>query len=95
MQTKYRNKPVVIEAVQFTESVRDAALFDGAPLPDGVIRGATTLHPPTRKVWTANFYLETPEGRMGVSLDDWIITGVKGEHYACKPDIFAETYETA
>ena len=46
---KFRKKPVVIEAVQFTEAVRDAALFDGQPLPDGVRCGASTLHPPTRK----------------------------------------------
>ena len=92
---KFRKKPVVIEAVQFTEEVRDANLFDGQPLPDGVKRGATTLHPPTRKVWSANFYIETLEGRMSVDVGDWIITGVKGEHYPCKPDIFEMTYEPA
>ena len=95
MQTKYRKKPVVIDAVQFTEAVRDANLFDGQPLPAGVVRGATALHPPTRRVWSARFYIETLEGRMEVSMGDWIITGVKGEHYPCKPDIFAETYEPA
>ena len=95
MTTKYRKKPVVIDAVQFTEAVRDAYLFDGQPLPDGVVRGASTLHPPTRKVWSARFYIETLEGRMEVSLGDWIITGVKGERYPCKPDIFAATYEPA
>lgn len=92
---KFRKKPVVIEAVQFTEAVRDAALFDGQPLPDGVRRGASTLHPPTRKVWSASFFIETLEGRMEVSVGDWVITGIKGERYPCKPDIFAATYEPA
>ena len=92
---KFRKKPVVIEAVQFTEAVRDAALFDDQPLPDGVHRAAATLHPPARKVWSASFFIETLEGRMEVSVGDWVITGIKGERYPCKPDIFAATYEPA
>jgi hypothetical protein len=40
-------------------------------------------------------YIETLEGRMHASPGDWIITGVKGERYPCKPDIFAATYEPA
>lgn len=90
---KFRKKPVVIEAVQFTEALRDECLFDGVDLPAGVVRAATTLHPPTRKVWSAHFYIDTLEGRMTVSLGDWIVTGVNGEHYPCKPDIFEKTYE--
>ncbi len=38
-------------------------------------------------------YIDTLEGRMLVSDGDWIITGVKGEKYPCKPDIFKATYE--
>ena len=38
-------------------------------------------------------YIPTLEGRMEASAGDWIIRGVKGEFYPCKPDIFAETYE--
>jgi len=37
--------------------------------------------------------IETLEGWMFVNPGDWIITGVKGEHYPCKPDIFEMTYE--
>lgn len=37
--------------------------------------------------------IKTLEGVMGVTPGDWIITGVKGEHYPCKPDIFEATYE--
>jgi hypothetical protein len=40
-------------------------------------------------------FIETLEGRMTANPGDWIITGVKGEHYPCKPDIFEATYETA
>lgn len=91
---KFRKKPVVIEAVQYTEAIRDAALFDGALLPPGVSIPRRTLHPPSRKVWSADAYVKTLEGYMEVSLGDWIITGVAGEHYPCKPDIFEATYES-
>ena len=40
-------------------------------------------------------YIDTLEGPHLVSQGDWIITGVKGEHYPCKPDIFEMTYEPA
>lgn len=40
-------------------------------------------------------WVETLEGGHVVTPGDWIITGVKGEHYPCKPDIFAMTYEPA
>lgn len=38
-------------------------------------------------------YIKTPEGKMRVMAGDWIIQGVKGEFYPCKPDIFADTYD--
>ena len=37
--------------------------------------------------------IDTPEGSLRASPGDWIITGVKGEKYPCKPDIFEATYE--
>lgn len=91
----YRKKPVVITAVQYTQAVRDAHVLDGAPLPEGVLIGAKDYHLGRREVHRADAYVGTLEGRMKVTLNDWIITGVKGEHYACKPDIFAATYEPA
>jgi len=52
-----------------------------------------------RSGWTtdpiAMGYVKTLEGGHLVTPGDWIITGVKGEHYPCKPDIFAQTYESA
>jgi hypothetical protein len=40
-------------------------------------------------------YIDTPEGRLRVEPGDWIITGVAGENYPCKPDIFAQLYTPA
>lgn len=41
-----------------------------------------------------DLYIETLEGRMHASPGDWIITGVNGEQYPCKPDVFEKTYES-
>ena len=81
---KYRKKPVVIEAVQLTDATFDAPHPNPEHIPgviyDPVLRCA---------------FIDTLEGRMTASLGDFIITGVKGERYPCKPDIFAATYEAA
>lgn len=45
------------------------------------------------RIPVARGYIQTLEGRMEVSPGDWVITGVKGERYPCKPDIFEATYE--
>lgn len=76
--TKFRKKPVVIEAEQFFR--------DSVPWPDGVVVD------PAPHV-TGSWWIETLEGGHVVSEGDWIITGVKGEKYPCKPDIFKLTYE--
>lgn len=63
-------------------------------LPEGVIG----VPSPGADNWAyhgCKFYIETLEGRMEVTPSDWIITGVKGEKYPCKPDIFEQTYEPA
>lgn len=59
---------------------------EGGHWPDGVVREPNDPGLP---------YIVTLEGRLFVSEGDWIITGVKGERYPCKPDIFAATYEAA
>ena len=77
---KFRKKPVVIEAVQFRW---------GNPEIEGV------TYPPTDgKYYIGDAYIETLEGRMIGSDGDWVITGVNGEKYPCKPDIFEKTYES-
>jgi len=76
---KYRKKPVVIEAIQFNgENQSDVAEFMGE-----MIR--TNFFP--------DILIETLEGTMKANIGDYIIKGVKGEFYPCKPDIFEATYE--
>lgn len=75
---KYRKKPIVIEAVQWTGgNVNEIRQFTGV---------GATLH-------SGELLIETLEGRLHASYNDWIIKGVKGEFYPCKPDIFEQTYE--
>jgi len=75
---KYRKKPVVIEATQW---------FNHGDHP-------AVVRPPkgedTSDLWG---WIHTLEGGYRVVPGDYIITGVKGEHYPCKPEIFAATYE--
>ena len=92
---RFVKKPVEVEAVQFTEEIRNAHLFDGAPLPEGLILIRSHRHPATRTVFSATFGVRTLEGTMTANVGDWIIKGIKGEFYPCKPDIFAATYEPA
>lgn len=82
--SKFRKKPVVVEAMQFTgENIPELDAFtggyelDGEPCVFGPVMGV----------------IPTLEGQMSASVGDWIIRGVKGEFYPCKPDIFAATYE--
>ena len=56
---------------------------DKRPWPEGVLKNSMTGH------WE----IITLEGRLQVSPGDWIVTGIKGEKYAVKPDIFEKTYE--
>jgi hypothetical protein len=82
---RFRKRPVVIDAEQFLA-------------PPGFVPEGMKLWPdeqgnaPRDMSWG---YIDTLEGRMHVQHGDWIITGVKGEKYPCKPDIFALTYEPA
>lgn len=95
---KYRNKPVVIEAMlldgtsaevhavyQWIEKNTQGS-FD--PLADEVPKSGVSIDPATGFLLIA-----TLEGIMHAKPGDYIIRGVKGEFYPCKPDIFAATYE--
>ena len=82
---KYRKKPVVIEAVQFVES-------DPATWHPEIQRGGWDYEK-NERFPLPKFWIGTLEGPHAVTDGDWIITGVKGETYPCKPDIFAMTYE--
>lgn len=75
----HRKKPVVITAVRWTgENLPDIIAFLG----DSYVGIGSDV------------YIRTLEGTMHASIGDWIIRGVEGEHYACKPAIFDATYET-
>ena len=75
---KYRKKPVVIEAVQF---------WNDRVWPTGVC----DCHVDVAHLGSP--HIHTLEGIMDVNEGDWIITGVEGERYPCKADIFEATYE--
>lgn len=79
----FRKKPVVIEARLLILSD-----FDEVKQWCG---GRTWSRPPMRAV--TGITIPTLEGDMNAEFGDWIIKGVKGEFYPCKPDIFAATYE--
>ena len=74
---KYKKKPIVVEAMQYTgDNLLEVMKFCKA------IRFIDYL------------YIATLEGNMRVNIGDYVIKGVRGEFYPCKPDIFKETYET-
>lgn len=74
---KFRKKPVVIEATQWFKHGDHPEVM---PMPRGY-ESATRGR------------IRTLEGPLEVTPGDWIITGIMGEHYPCKPDIFEATYE--
>lgn len=81
---KFRKKPVVIEAIQWTgDNLNEIA---GA-FPD--------MSYDARERAQGTLKILTLEGDMIASVGDWIIRGIKGEHYPCKPDIFEATYQRA
>jgi hypothetical protein len=85
---KFRKKPVVIEAQQLTVDT----FWDIV----GLLESKQILHQyraPQNDRDEFFIKIKTLEGVMNASPDDWIITGVQGECYPCKPDIFEKTYE--
>lgn len=75
---KYRKKPVVIEAVQWLgDNHEEVTSFQGGC---AEYQGGAVI-------------IDTLEGEMKARVGDYIIKGVKGEFYPCKPDIFEATYE--
>lgn len=94
MMGRYRKKPVEIEAIRYTgDNLEEVLSFTGKH--------------PSFDTWFSDFaayqrHVEadgrifkifTLEGVMNATPGDWIIRGVRGEHYPCKPDIFEATYE--
>lgn len=85
---KYRKKPVIIEAFQFTDDEPET-LIELQEFMDRDVR--VSYKNPENPV----LKIETLEGVMDASIGDYIIKGVRGEFYPCKPDIFKATYEEA
>lgn len=99
--TKFRKKPIVIDAFQMTEARR----WDNSEWPDW-LNEAWQREPGENAVWidpdaplasghlsAAELLCGTLEGVHRIDWGDWIIRGVKGELYPCKPDIFEASYE--
>ena len=77
---QYRKKPVVVEAIQWDGNLETLNVFpkeDTEPV----------------KLRDGDLYIQTLEGEMRASIGDFIIKGIQGEFYPCKPDIFEKTYE--
>jgi len=89
---KYRKKPVVIEAMQYTDNDSATQIIEWA-----------LSHEATINYWCENgeecrreehvLRIPTLEGNMDARPGWWIIKGIQGEFYPCDPDIFAKTYE--
>lgn len=89
---KYRKKPVVVEAVRWTGSnLEEIRNFVGSDLIEECVELFDIKR--TLKEMLVDIAIDTLEGTMRVDYGDYIIKGVKGELYPCKPDIFLKTYE--
>ena len=89
---RFRKRPVVIEAYQITECDYDGfILFGHFCNPPWWLEDAVT----ERRVYIKGhmIYIETLEGEMRVSINDYVVRGVDGELYPCKASIFEKTYE--
>lgn len=80
MPKRYRKRPVVIEAVKWTgDNIDELCKLEDFRLNYTLVNGVLGVY--------------SLEGVMWASVGDYIIKGIKGEFYPCKPDIFKETYE--
>lgn len=89
---KYRKKPVVIEAITFDELVQHG-LQNGANVVEGVPWSFNYNGHPITHENDYCYLIPTLEGTMKFNRGDMLITGVHGEIYPCKGDIFEKTYE--
>ncbi len=86
---KYRKKPVIIEAFQWTGDEKQTE--DPLWIINAIIRGDVYFK--NYGTEEAKLVIKTLEGEMTADRGDFIIKGIKGELYPCKTDIFKETYE--
>lgn len=84
---KFRRRPIIVEARQYSKQRH----IDEGYVPDGVSKDYFTDEDGVLRERAP--FIATLEGPLTISDGDWIITGVRGEQYPCKPDIFEKTYE--
>lgn len=86
---KYRKKPVVIDAMVFSTNNETAS-----PTMDAIVNWCNQGKD-EMQAWHngTDIFIKTLEGEMRATVGDYIIRGVKGEYYPCKPDIFEATYD--
>ena len=83
---QYRKRPVIVDVLQLTqENAAEVEAFIGRP--------CRRQYSDDDKTTISGLLIDTLEGDMLASVGDYIIKGVQGEFYPCKPDIFAATYE--
>ena len=92
---KYRKKPIVIEAIQLQNnynSIKKCVEFMGQHVSESYM-SKIKFEEYVEIVKNNGMKIQTLEGEITASINDYIIKGVKGEFYPCKPDIFEQTYE--
>ena len=96
---KYRKKPVVIEAIQFPTECFSGSPREMAIAMMGFEEAIAEFAPDNFREWkwrggkSHGIVIPTLEGEHLATPGDWIIKGVHGEFYPCKPDIFEKTYD--
>lgn len=95
MIAKYIKKPVVIEAVKWTGANYDEVSTFCNASNYKIVGGTADSSGVHIDIDKERLEIQTLEGTMEASIGDFIIKGVKGEFYPCKPDIFEQTYELA
>lgn len=95
---KFRKKPVVIDAIPFEATVKSVLeMYRFVNGEDSVVLKSAIDHEKFDdygdSIIKVGFPIKTLEGVMTAKVGDWIIKGINGEFYPCKPDIFEKTYE--
>lgn len=90
---KYRKKPVIVEAEVYKPGLEDGCDFYDVSGKFIVMMARVDMERKGCPRAERKPFIMTLEGKIYISEGDYIITGVKGERYPCKPDIFAATYE--
>lgn len=94
---KYRKKPVIIEAFRYDGDLinRDGIYYVPVWAADAHKNRVLYFAEDHQNGLPYELFIKTLEGDMKVSVGDYVIQGIKGEIYPCKPDIFEQTYEPA